>query len=169
MNQRMKQHSIGIVINYNDLEQDMFKTEQNWSIWTPSSPDRFFHDIWHPTHFFFFLKETMSSQKDTQISLSLNANKCLLKKQLLPLFWFMTFTLKNVIHVDLCRFVQDGEGGGPQWCHLIHQCQFYDSTLVLSYDVSSKSWSLIIKESCMDTRLYAIYFHPIFSAHYLTL
>lgn len=29
MNQQMEQHSIGIVINYNDLEQDMFKTEQN--------------------------------------------------------------------------------------------------------------------------------------------
>lgn len=152
MNQQMKQHSIGIVINYNDLEQDMFRTKQNWSIWTPSSPDRFFHDIWHPLFFFFFLKETMSSQKDTQISLSLNANKCLLKKQLLPLFWFMTFTLKNVITrrfacVDLFRM---GRVGGPQWCHLIHQCQFYDSTLVLSYDVSSKSWSLITKESCMD-------------------
>lgn len=111
MNQQMKQHSIGIVINYNDLEQDMFRTKQNWSIWTPSSPDRFFHDIWHPP-FFFFLKDTMSSQKDTQNFTFLNANKYLLKKQLLPLFWFMTFTLKNVIHVDLCRFVQDGEGGG---------------------------------------------------------
>lgn len=29
MNQQMKQHSIGIDINYNDLEQDMFKTKQN--------------------------------------------------------------------------------------------------------------------------------------------
>lgn len=29
MNQQMKQHSIGIVINYNDLEQDMFRTKQN--------------------------------------------------------------------------------------------------------------------------------------------
>lgn len=112
MNQQMEQHSIGIVINYNDLEQDMFKTEQNWSIWTPSSPHRFFHDIWHPPFFFFFKGDHVFSERHTNFTF-FKCQQVLVEETAASIILiYDIYFKKNVIHVDLCRFVQDGEGGG---------------------------------------------------------